>query len=90
MATNNVTASGTVVLVATTLKAQREMKAESARLAATGGCSIVFHSQEMADEWQKRCKVYTAHYGAMELALQRQNDRNAKRRTKRREKAQAA
>ena len=89
MAINTVMESGTVVMVSTPETAH-EMAAESARLTATGICNIVFLSQEMADTWQKRCAAMAAHYKAMKLALQRQNDRNAKRRAKRRELAQAA
>lgn len=89
MAINTVMESGTVVMVSTPETAH-EIAAESARLTAMGICNIVFPSQEMAGEWQKRGAAIAAHYKAMELALQRQNDRNAKRRVKRRELVQAA
>ena len=89
MAINTVMESGTVVMVSTPETAH-EMATKSARLTAMGICNIVFPSQEMADKWQKRCAAFAAHYKAMEVALQRQNDRNAKRRAKRRELAQAA
>lgn len=89
MAINTVMESGTVVMVSIPETAH-EMKAESVRLTKLGVTNIVFPSQKMADEWRRRIATLNAHYKAMELALQRKNDRNAKQRAQRRELAQTA
>lgn len=51
--------SGTVVMVSTPGTAQK-LAAESSRLARRGIASIVFPSQQMADDWMRRLAALTA------------------------------
>ena len=89
MAIKTVMESGLVVTVSTPETAT-QVEAESRRLTSIGICNIVFESQELADEYLWRLNAVIAHDKAMALAYQRQNDRNAKQRAKRREQAQVA
>lgn len=89
MAIENVTEPDTLIMVSTP-ETNAAMLAEQSRLVKQGITSIIFPSQQLANEFCDRHSALRAHYAAMELALKRQTDRNAKRRATRRAQVQAA
>lgn len=78
------------ILMVRTTETDEQLEQETIDLAQRGITRIVFHSHEQMETWKRRLAALNAADAERELALKRQTDRNAKRRAKRREAAQAA
>jgi hypothetical protein len=88
MTTDNSTQLETRIMVSTP-ETKAALLAEQNRLVKLGIACLIFPCQQMADTFRDRIREVNTHRAAMQLAWQRQTDRNAKRRAKRRALVQA-